>query len=187
MTIILELTGKIKELSAITLPTIIKPQHVVLDNSSKVIGYTMQFVQNKVALCQLFPKPYKQRNNINTTALISISDQLRRGIQHCHEKNILLVDVNELNFIIDDQKYKLVYFIDVDSYQTPSFPATALMESVRDRHSSTFSKNTDWFAFGIVSFQMQIGIHPYKGKHFQFKTLDERMKANIPVFHKDVK
>jgi hypothetical protein len=80
-----------------------------------------------------------------------------------------------------------VYFIDVDSYQTQNFPATAIMPSIKDRHSKNFTEMTDWFSFGIVSFQMFIGIHPFKGKHPKLKTMDERMMANVPVFHKDVK
>ncbi len=62
------------------------------------------------------------------------------------------------------------------------------METVRDRHATpnTFDERTDWFAFAIVSFQMFIGIHPYKGRHPTFKTLDERMQGNVSVFDKDV-
>jgi len=77
--------------------------------------------------------------------------------------------------------------IDVDSYQTPSFPATAIMESIRDRHNKNFNVDTDWFSFAVTSFQMFRGIHPYKGKHPNIKGLDDRMMANISVLHPDVK
>ena len=107
-------------------------------------------------------------------------------VQDVHKVGIIIVDLNEMNFLVD-KKFKELYFIDVDSYQTPSFPATAIMESIRDRQTNTFSTLTDWFSFGIVSFEMFIGIHPFKGKHPSIKTMDERMKANMPVFHKDVK
>ena len=91
-----------------------------------------------------------------------------------------------MNFLCD-KKFKDIYAIDVDSYQTPSFHATALMESVRDRHSpNVFNEGTDWFSFGIISFNMMIGIHPYKGKHDTLKTLDDRMLKNISVLNKTV-
>jgi serine/threonine protein kinase len=61
------------------------------------------------------------------------------------------------------------------------------MESVRDRHmKGKFTQETDWFAFGIVSFQMFIGIHPYKGKHSSIIDIDERMVKNISVLNKAV-
>lgn len=49
-----------------------------------------------------------------------------------------------------------------------------------------FNEGTDWFAFAILSFQMFVGIHPYKGKHPTIKGLDDRMTQNISVLHKDV-
>jgi hypothetical protein len=77
-------------------------------------------------------------------------------------------------------------FIDTDSYQTSSFPATVIMESVRDRHSKKFTQETDWFSYDIISFETFLGIHPYRGKHPIYKDLDERMLHNISVFNKDV-
>ena len=90
-----------------------------------------------------------------------------------------------MNFLVDPA-FGRVYFLDVDSYQTPSFAATALMESVRDRHAAVWNEGTDWFSFAIVSFQMFVGIHPYKGKHPTLKTLEERMTRNVSVLHPDV-
>jgi hypothetical protein len=79
-----------------------------------------------------------------------------------------------------------VYFLDVDSYQTPSYPATALAENVRDRHATGFNEGTDWFACAIVSFQMFTGLHPYRGLYPPLNGLDERMKANVSVLHAGV-
>jgi hypothetical protein len=49
-----------------------------------------------------------------------------------------------------------------------------------------FTELTDWFSFAIVSFQMFIGIHPYKGKHPKYNNLDERMINNVSVLNKTV-
>jgi hypothetical protein len=66
------------------------------------------------------------------------------------------------------------------------------MDTVRDRHCKNhFNKETDWFSWGIITFQMLIGIHPYKGTHPSTAGvprdtwLDYRMQHNISVFHKD--
>ena len=77
------------------------------------------------------------------------------------------------NFLID-RDMQHVLFIDVDSYQTAGFPATAIMDSIRDRHSSTYSAGTDWFSFAILAFQMFVGVHPYRGKHATLAVSGER-------------
>lgn len=117
--------------------------------------------------------------------VIDLIKQMQKTIQHVHSHDILIVDLNEFNFLVDN-KFKEVHFIDVNSYQTPHYPAMAIMDSIRDRHNHKFSKLTDWFSFGIISFQMFIGIHPYKGKHPRHTDLDARMLNNVSVFDKNV-
>lgn len=177
--------GKIQELSCLTHPNIIKPEDVLIDPKNKPVGYTMKFVKDTYALCQLFTKSFRDRNSVTPDIVLDLVRKLQELIKHVHSHNILIVDLNELNFLASND-FKDIYAIDVDSYQTSGFPATALMESIRDRHNKNFSTLTDWFAFAIVSFQLFVGIHPYKGKHSQFKNIDERMMKNISVLNKDV-
>lgn len=178
--------GKIQELSVLTHPSIIKPEDVLVDGKGKAIGYTMKYVKDTYALCQIFTKAFRQRENITPAKMLELVKKLQNVVKHVHDKGLLIVDLNEMNFLCSDG-FDDIFAIDVDSYQTPSFHATALMESIRDRHSpNKFDQGTDWFAFGIVSFQMFIGIHPYKGKHPTLKTMDERMLKNISVLNNDV-
>jgi len=178
--------GKIQELALIKDPYVNKPDKIIASTKGKPIGYTTTFIKNAVPLCSLFPKAYRDRNSITPTIILSLIKRLQEMVDNVHTANILIVDLNEMNFLINDQ-YDKIYGIDVDSYQTKHFPATALMETVRDRHSKTFNEGTDWFAYAITSFQMFCGIHPYKGKHSNLKGLDARMNANISVLHPDVK
>ena len=178
--------GKISELSVLTHPDIIKPETILTGKGGTPVGYTMRALPDAVPLCQTFPQAYKNRNHLTPDKMLHLVQKLQSGVRHVHEKNLLIVDLNEMNFLVDTA-FDHVFFIDVDSYQTPHFAATALMESVRDRHSATFSTGTDWFSFAIVSFQMLVGIHPYKGKHDLLPTLDARMQNNISVFHSDVR
>lgn len=177
--------GKMQELLEIKDPNIIRPQNIILNTKKKPIGYTMKAVSNTHTLCQIFTKTFKNRHNIDHDHIGELVKQFRNLIEHIHSKKILLVDINELNFLLNN-KADTIYAIDTDSYQTPSFPATAIMDSVRDRHVKTFTEESDWFSFGILTFQMFIGIHPYKGKHKSVKSLDDRMKQNLSVFNKDV-
>lgn len=177
--------GKINELSVLSLGNIIKPLDLVF--KTKPIGYTMIYIDESEALCKLFTKSYKIRKNISPDMIMNLVRIMQNTVKHIHKNNILIVDLNEMNFLTN-AKYDNVYFIDVDSYQTPGYPATALMESIRDRHSTPnqFNQGTDWFAFAIVSFQLLIGIHPYKGRHPKYNNIDQRMENNISVFNGNV-
>src|SRR5260370_27240623 len=145
----------------------------------------MRRVPDAHVLCQLFNRAFRERHGITPEAMLRLVRKMREGVKHVHEHGILIVDLHEMNFLLD-RALQEVLFIDVDSYQTPGFPATALMDSIRDRHAVHFSRETDWFSFGIVSFQMLIGIHPYKGKHTTLDDLDARMRANISVLNPQV-
>lgn len=183
--------SKINELSVIENTDVIKPMNVLLDKNDKPIGYSMRFIDNGIVLCQLFTKAFKNRNGITQEIVQKLVEDMRAKIEHIHSKEILIVDLNEMNFLVKSLDFNISYFIDVDSYQTKSFKATFLMESVRDRHSKDFSELTDWFSFGIISCCLFTGIHPYRGKHPDFTgdpadILDKRMKANISIFNKNV-
>ena len=184
--------AKILELSVLTHPHIVRPLDVLLDGRNRPIGYTMRHISDAYALCQLFPKVFRNRMNLTPEMVFHLVRKLQDGVRHVHSKGILIVDLNEMNFLVSEN-FKELFFIDVDSYQTPSFPATVLMESVRDRHAKAFTVNTDWFSFAVVSFQMFVGIHPFKGTYPPLQNLpgndqklDARMRANISVLHEGV-
>ena len=184
--------AKIRELSLLTRPHIIRPLKILLDANNTPAGYSMRQVKDAYALCQMFPRAFRQRKNLTPEGTLHLVRRLQDGVQYIHSKAILIVDLNEMNFLVSDD-LREIFFIDVDSYQRPSFPATAIMESVRDRHTRGFSQLTDWFSFAILSFQMFTGIHPFKGTYKplenikdQAARLDARMRANISVLHEGV-
>jgi hypothetical protein len=184
--------AKIDELSVLVQPNIIRPLELLIDGRNRPAGYSMRAIGKAHALCQLFPRAFRQRNNLTPDLSLRLVRQLQTGVSHIHSRGILIVDLNEMNFLVAAD-FSELFFIDVDSYQTPSFPATVLMESVRDRHAKTFSTDSDWFSFAVVSFQMFVGIHPFKGTYPAFQhlpdnatKLDERMRANVSVLHPGV-
>jgi len=181
--------AKMRELSVLESPNIIRPLDALVDDNGNVAGYSMRYIDRGHLLCQLFPAAFRTRHNLTPERALELVQHLQKGVAFVHSKHILIVDLNEMNFLVADD-LRDVSFLDVDSYQTPSFPATAIMDSVRDRHAAKFDRSTDWFAFAIVSFQIFTGLHPYKGTYPPFigsvdksLMLDERMKANISVLH----
>ncbi len=177
--------AKIRELSALSLPTMIRPEEVLLDARNRPVGYGMRRVRDAHVLCQAFNRAFRDRHGLTPDRMLALVRELQSGVQHVHAHDCLIVDLNEMNFLLD-AAFREVLFIDVDSYQTPGFPATALMDSIRDRHADRFSRETDWFSFAVISFQMLVGIHPYKGKHPTLTTLDARMLENVSVFNPQV-
>lgn len=180
--------GKIQELAPLPVPMFSRPEHMLLDSKGRKVGYTTRFVKDAYVLCQLFPRSFRDREGFTHAKAFGLVQKMREGFEVAHKAGILLIDPNEMNFLVDP-KFTTLTFIDTDSYQTKSYPATAIMESIRDRHMShprDFNEGTDWFSFAVTSFQLMVGIHPYKGKHPNLKGFDDRMKHNVSVFNKDV-
>lgn len=183
--------SKVRELSVLNRLEIVRPVDTILDSKDKNIGFTMNFIPDTIPLCKLFTTDFWTRNRITTNFISKIIEKIVDVTSFIHGNHgFLIVDGNEFNYLIGSGSvpFEIPYFIDVNSYQTPSFPATAIMPTVRDFHTKGFDHGSDWFSFAIVAFQLFSGIHPYKGKHPDFGKgdLEGRMKANVSVFHKDV-
>lgn len=191
--------AKIKELSVLDHPKIIKPEDILLDSKNHTVGYTMKAVpRNPIPLAQMLSKTYREREGVRPEDMVQLVKQIADGLRSIHRhKGYLQVDGNEFNYMVTDD-YKDVYFIDVNSYETPNYPADAIMPSIRDwncPHDASgryqWSELTDWWSFAIISFFMFTGIHPFKGRHPSFtnaKTfMMEQMKAGISVLDPECK
>lgn len=182
--------SKFIDLAALDHHCIIKPQDVLLDNKNNPVGYTMKKVPgNSIVLAQMLTKTYREREGISPKTMADLVQQIVDGIKYIHSKpGYLQVDGNELNYMVSN--HKDVYFIDVNSYQTPNHPASAIMPNIRDWNAGTnFTKLTDWYSAAIVTWYMFTGIHPYKGTHPKFNQIKtamiDRMKAGISILDKD--
>jgi len=192
---------KMKELAVITNPQVVLPKDVIYDaTTGEPLGYTTNFVDNAEPLLKLFTKTFKQDNNIDAKMVADLIKQLQLIATDIHLAKCLIVDFNELNELVTITPHSLTpWFIDTDSYATPSFKATAIMDSVRDRRVTTFDNKgvmhynpdemSDWFSWGILAFFLYTNIHPYRGNHPKYKPRDKQkqMDDGISVFHKDVR
>lgn len=179
---------KIEELKKISASNVLKPQAVIRKQNTP-IGYVMSYQKSTHPVCKLFTKAFRNQNSINNECIIDLVKKIQETIADIHRDKCLIVDLNEMNVLIS-ARFKTPYFIDVDSYQTPSYKATAIMDSVRDRlvKNNQFTELSDWFSFAILAFQLYIGIHPYQGKHPDYKPNEwiKRMNDGISVFDKEV-
>jgi len=184
--------GKMQELGDIHDPHVIKPERLLLDSRGRPVGHTMKFLgkagEDVWVLCQLFPPPFRNRHGITPDHIQKLVKNLRGIFDSVHRAGVLLVDPNEMNFLVG-KKFDDVFAIDAASYQTRRYPATAIMASVKDPQvtHNRFSEGSDWFGFACVSFQLFTGIHPFKGKHPSIRKMEDRMQAGISVFDSAVK
>lgn len=197
-------TGKIAELAVLDPAVFVRPMDVIADKAGKPIGYTMQFVTDRVPLVQIITPAYRKRNGLKPDAMHELIRSLRDGLAGAHAKGVLVVDLNEWN-LLTTSRHDVVRFIDVDSYQTAHYKATALMQSVRDWsvRGNDWTELSDWFSFAVVSFQLFVGVHPFQGRYRgpqddlkrkqpgdapddDFAVTRRRMQQNVSVFHPDV-
>lgn len=165
---------------------IVAPDGVLTSSSGKVLGYTMPRCEGET-LVRLFTNDYQQQIGLTTNQITSCVQQMRDIVDQAHAGSAIMVDANEMNYLVSSNYKPSV--IDVDSWQIGRFKASVIMPSIRDHHSNVFNASTDWFSWGVVTFQLFTGLHPYKGKHPGYKPYDvaARMKANVSVFNPSVK
>lgn len=192
---------KMQELSAITAPQVIIPKEVIYDPSSgDPLGYTTTFIEDTNPLLKFFTKTFKDANGVTYQMVNDLVRETQTITSNIHSSNCLVVDYNELNVLIKMENSKLIpYYIDTDSYSTPSFKATAIMDSVRDRKASIIDKNgklhynptieSDWFSWSILTFWLYSNIHAFRGAHNDYKPKDKQkqMDDGISVFHTGVR
>ena len=178
--------AKIQELSELKHDDILSPiEPLYKMNARTPIGFTMKYVEGVEYLCQIFTKTFRDDKHLSPSDVAHLVLKMQKTLQYIHKKGFLVVDYNEMNFLLG-KGFKNVFHIDVDAWQTKSFPADSIMESIRDRQvkGMQFTEVSDWFSWAVVTFQMYIGIHPFKGRHPDFLPKDwmKRMDQNVSVF-----
>jgi hypothetical protein len=186
---------KIHELSSISNPHVIIPQDVIFDVSNgHIIGYVTNLVSNANPLLKYFTKTFKNDNNVSPAMIIDLIKKMQTITGDIHKANCLVVDYNELNILVKEEMSELVpYYIDCDSYQTPSFKSSAIMTSVMDRRVSGLinghleyhpDEMSDWFSWGVLSFYALINIHPFRAAHPNYRPnqKEKQMDDNVSVF-----
>lgn len=181
---------KIKKLSAFVHPYISIPQGLV-SSANKPVGFYMPYAEGE-PLSRVFTNDFRTREGFGDRDAIKLVDRMRDVVQFAHDHGAILVDPNEFNWLAylkgNDKPEPRI--IDVDSWVLGKMPPTvAIMPSIRDWHTKGFNQLSDWFSWGVVTFQVYVGIHPYKGTldSFARDNLEARMKAKASVFSHGVR
>lgn len=162
-------------------PHVAAPVRELTDASGSPVGYTMPFFRGAHSWAQLCTPAFRRRAGVDTSAALSLVRSLGAALSAIHAHGTLVVDLSENNVLVRGRE---VCLIDLDSWQTPAHPATALTPTIASPHvpEGHFDQGTDWFAFAVLTSTLLLGIHPFKGKHPRVKGLAARMKAGLSVF-----
>ncbi len=179
--------SKILELQQVDLINVCVPEEVIIDSNNTDCGFTMTKVDGEPAF-KLSTNTFKLNNNIKEETILELIDKIIKVLFLIHEKNCLVVDLNDLNIIVKND-WVTPYFIDINSWKTPNFPFDALNPHFRDWSIDlkNVSELSDWFSCAIMMFKLIVGVHPYKGDHPKYErnqTID-RMKDGVSIFNKD--
>jgi len=176
---------KMDALSQLSSDYIVKPLQPVCNHQQRTVGYQMHWVKDTLPLVKLFSNGARQQLGVTPESTLALIQQMQTVIQSVHDAGMVMVDGNEMNYLVDGQSLTQAYFIDVDSYQTPAFAAKVLMPSIRDWSAQVFDARSDWFSFAIIACQLLVGIHPFKGRHPQLKSKDlkQRQLKNLSIFN----
>lgn len=177
---------KLGELMQVKNKYAVTPKELIQTKAGETIGFTMPFLSDTEPVCKLFNRIFRQQNNILPKAIGDLVENLRATMGDIHGQNCRIVDFNEMNILVPTSTWDEGYIIDTASWATASFPPTAIMQSIRDpkvRHNR-FTTLSDWYSWGIISFQLYTGVHPFKGKHPSYKPSEwyKRMEENASVF-----
>jgi hypothetical protein len=177
---------KVKQLAALQHPYIVIPEGVVLDpQNHKPMGLYLPFVHG-AHLPPIFTNTFRDRTKFGDKEAQLLTERMRETIEFTHAHNALMIDPNSANWRVDmkDIRQPEPRAIDVDSWTIGRWKTSATMPSIRDWHSNDFSNLTDWFSWGVITFELFTGVHPYKGTLAGYSKGDfeSRMKDNASVF-----
>ncbi|MDO5557749.1 MAG: serine/threonine-protein kinase [Clostridia bacterium] len=181
--------NKVKELVKIKFPpNIMAPIDIVTMNGN-FIGYSMKMAANTENLHEITKRKNIISRKINNKQLIEIAINIGKTVEMLHKNNILIGDLSDCNILINIAKLK-VYFIDVDSWGIEGkYSPDAYTEDffdpdeIRNDIVKGFSKQTDLYAYAVLSFYILTSQHPFGGyypKNEKMNT-DVRMKSRISV------
>jgi len=164
----------------------VKPKSLLFNSKNKVAGFIMEYLdQSFFQISTIFSKQFCKQNKIDGKIKRKMLEKLISAVKYAHDNNIIIGDLNPYNIMVN--KAGVIKFIDVDSYGTMANPHNGIMlEDIRDfYYQGRVTFNSDFFALGVLTFNMLSFTHPFKGIHKKFRKTADRMINKLPVFLKD--
>ncbi len=161
----------------------VAPLNIYVDKFGMCLGFDMQYVNfNDYWLFNnLFNKGFCNNNGVDKAFKIKVLKQLSDCLDMLHKRDTIVGDLNQYNLFVS--KKGEILFVDVDSYATKDSPHSGvLLDDIRDWTTMDINKETDIWAYDILSFWATTFCHPYKWVAPGNKeSLEQRVKANKSI------
>ena len=177
---------------------VIAPQSITYNRNGKLVGYTMDLIQNSFPLTKLLTPDGCQKLGMSRNEVIEIFLDLHDTLKELHSKGIIIGDFRPENVLITSSA---VYIVDAESMQfgrwkchnfTPGWVDPLLCELGSDGKTITRPRphhaGGDWYAFSVMLFQALTGCPPYGGTIIERGRIvpeNERPFKRLSVFSKD--
>lgn len=164
----------------------IKPLELYYDTKGALKGLSMKYLDtNKlILLSHVFNKGTAAKLGYTPPIKNKIYVNLCNGLVQAHRAGIVIGDFNPYNIFVNTSGE--VFFIDVDSFQTHSKPHSGVMlPEIRDWLTHNIDQKTDYYALSVLVFQLFTHVHPYKGIHPKYKSLEERVVRHVSLLSGD--
>lgn len=143
--------------------TFVKPLEVLYTQDGKVGGFTMKYVpmNDYFLFNNLFNKGFCTSHGIDKAFKIKLLEKLKGAVEELHNHDIQVGDLNPYNLLFSVGGDLLV--VDVDSFQTKDQPhSMILLQDIQDFTATCVTKQTDIWAYDILSFWATTYMHPFK-------------------------
>ncbi len=173
---------KFKDLSVLG-DTFIKPLDLLYDNGV-IAGFFMKYIpKDFFTLFAAFSILFAKKNKIDAKSKLKTCQLIIDGVKQAHTENIIIGDLNHFNIMINSEGD--TFFIDTDSYGTPNAKHSGKqLPEVQDYYKGcVINKESDYYALATLIYNYLSNIHPYKGIHPVYKSLQERVTNLTPVFN----
>lgn len=164
----------------------IKPLELYYHASGEMAGFSMYLLDKTFfRLDRLFNRNLCIRSGINDDIKMKISNELVSVILEAHHKNVVIGDFNQYNIFTNAAGE--IRILDVDSFETPVAKHSGrLLDEIRDHYYlGLVNMQSDYFALSVNLFRLLTYVHPYKGIHKTWKSLEERAVKKISVLNSD--
>jgi len=149
---------------------VVVPRELARDASGKIVGYTMQFLENAEPLMRYSEKSFRLAG-VSNEVVIQVFRDLHATVADVHKCNTVLGDFNDLNVLIENA---IAYLIDADSFQFGSFlckvyttnfvdPLLCDPKEKRPMLNQPHNINSDWYAFTVMLMRSLLFVGPYGG------------------------
>jgi hypothetical protein len=164
----------------------VAPQELLYDSKSKVIGFTMEYLDNTFyPISNIFTKSFCASHNVDKKIKLKSIENLIKALEYAHRLKVVVGDLNCFNIMINNSGD--IKMIDTDSYQVPGHSHSGrLLDDIRDYfYQGRINEHSDFYALSILTFNMLAFTHPFKGIHKKYMKLSDRIIHKIPVFAND--